>query len=152
LQTEQTKSIHSNRKRRTPITGDTLAKVVELADKGLTQQEIGDLVNADNTTISKVLKRYNLNNEHIIDYTNHRISVIRGKQDEVLNYINADHYKKMSGLQLATVWGILIDKEQALLGNNGSNKPQISVNISFNGKSVQSVDAVSDGSKTIDIT
>jgi hypothetical protein len=123
----ENQSITSNRKIRKPITGDVLAKVVELADKGLTQQEIGDLVGADNTTICKVLKRYNLSNEAIIDYTNHRLSIIRGKQDEVLKCIKPEHFKKMSGLQLATVWGIMIDKEQALLGNNASNKPVINI-------------------------
>jgi hypothetical protein len=134
------------------VTPEVVETVIKLSNGELTQQEMGDITGLERSTISRILSRYKLQNDDIKDYTEHRITLIRGVQDKLLNAITDDDIKKMQPTQKFMGYGILVDKEQAILGNNGSNKPQISVNISFNGKSVQSVDAVSDGSKTIDIT
>jgi len=139
----------TQRKRKTKITPDILNKVAELSDSNLTHEEIGKLTDLERSTITRILQRYNLQSEKIEDYTKHRLMLIKGKQDEVLNYITPEHYKKMSGLQLATFWGILVDKEQALLGNNSSNKPVINIII---GDPTQSTANISVTGDTVDIT
>ena len=124
------------RKRLKKVTPDLIQKVAELAEgNNLTHEEIGQLTDLERSTITRILQRYNLQSDKIEDYTKHRLMLIKGKQDEVLNYITPEHYKKMSGLQLATFWGILVDKEQAILGNNASNKPVININITTDPRS-----------------
>jgi predicted transcriptional regulator len=131
------------------VTPEILDKVARMANSDLSQSEIGNIVGLERSTISRILSRYKLQNDEIKDYTEHRITLIRGVQDRLLNAITDDDIKKMQPTQKFMGYGILVDKEQALLGNNSSNKPVINIII---GDPTQSTANISVTGDTVDIT
>ncbi|MFA5307763.1 MAG: hypothetical protein WC365_10000, partial [Candidatus Babeliales bacterium] len=145
---EQTNT-QTRRKLPKQVTPEILDKVARMANSDLSQSEIGNIVGLERSTISRILSRYKLQNDEIKDYTEHRITLIRGVQDRLLNAITDDDIKKMQPTQKFMGYGILVDKEQALLGNNSSNKPVINIII---GDPTQSTANISVTGDTVDIT
>jgi transcriptional regulator of heat shock response len=145
-------STQTRRKLPKPVTPEILDKIAKMANSDLSQREMGEITGLDRSTISRILSRYNQSNEDIKDYTDHRITLIRGVQDKLLNAITDDDIKKMQPTQKFMGYGILVDKEQALLGNNASNKPVIQINIVNDPRSLSSPITIESTGNTVDNT
>lgn len=119
-------STNSTRKPYKRLSDKEVKKVIDVATGNLTNQEIADLVGSEKSNITRVLQRYNVEVDRENDYNKNRVQIFRGLQERLLNGINDEDIKKLSVPQRMMGVGILVDKEQALLGNGG-NKPVINI-------------------------
>ena len=128
------------------------AKAFYMACNGKSYSAIAEHFKVTKQAISVALKPFRDQIEATIAYTfdpatAHRVEVVK-----LLNSIDDAERKKMSPYQREITACAHADKAALFSGNNRSNTPTLKINIDFNGISLKSVDAVGDGSKTIDIT
>jgi predicted DNA-binding protein YlxM (UPF0122 family) len=123
-----------------------------MAIQGKTLKEIADKFGVSHQAISKYIAPVRDKIEQMKAF--HEMPDMAWEQHEynLLSSVAPDDIKKMAAPQKYIAAGIARTKIGEIRGTTASNKPVIAVNISFNGKSVSSVDSITSGSDTIDIT
>jgi hypothetical protein len=88
-------------------------KVHELIKAGCQQvNRLSEAAGCDKALASRILKTYNIKQEHVITYKEHRADIFAGIQQSIMSSINSNDIKKASLFQKAGVVGLLYDKER----------------------------------------
>jgi len=88
--------------------------LIEYRKRGLSLPEIAKLEGCSHQNVHERLKKANL--EGLDKFRDNKDAVFEHKQREIVNCLNADKLKDMSGLQLITGAAILQDKIQVIRG------------------------------------
>jgi len=100
----------------------------------LTQQQIANEVNINQSYVSSVLQRYGLNKQSIDDFVSNKSDIFNGIQDRLLSSLTDTDYQKGSMYQKICASGILQDKIRDLSGES-KVQPMVIINrISVGGR------------------
>ena len=83
-----------------------------IENKGLNQTETAKLLGCDSSNISRQIAKYNIKPGYLKKFKNGRADILAFYQKVVLSYLTSDKLKKASAAKLATIFGILYDKER----------------------------------------
>lgn len=124
-------SITPERKRRprARLKEEEKQKIKELAqaNPNLSHQQIGELVNVDRSTVTKVIAGFELDRAEVQQYTENRADILAALQRRLLVSITDDDIKRTSAAQRVTMAAILHDKERLERGQSTSNVLTIDV-------------------------
>jgi predicted transcriptional regulator len=123
-----------------------------MAIQGKSYEAIAEHFGVTKQAISKHLTPLREHIEQRKIFHEHPDMVWEDKEQKLLNSVDDQDIKKMNGYQKFGSAGLCRTQINEIRGTGASNKPTINLNIKFDGIQVKSVDAVGDGSKTIDIT
>ena len=98
-----------------------IERALALKLKGISYADISKIIGVPISTI-----RYNLqgllpDNSNVDAFRKYRAEILAGKQEVVLKSLTEAKIKEMSGLQTATTFGILFDKERLELNKHTHN-------------------------------
>lgn len=110
-----------------------LQKAIEYRLKGLSYQEIANFFNCSKSAVYQKLSPYLPDQLDLKAYKKNRADIIAGKQWEVLKCLTPAVIKKAPAGTMATIFGILYDKER-LETDKSTGNLAININIPEIGK------------------
>jgi hypothetical protein len=96
-------------------------QVVELRSKGLSMSQIGTIVNADKSSICRILQDYDYDDARVDAHNKHRAEILANLQAKLLISINNDDIKAMAPRDRVVAYGILYDKMRLEMGLSTNN-------------------------------
>ncbi len=96
-------------------------RILELRLKGLTFQDIGDLVGCSRQNVSQIIKKNFPNLDSLNSYKENKDMVFEAKQQEMMYSLDKEKIEKMSGRDAVVSAGILEDKIRLIRGQATEN-------------------------------
>ena len=106
-----------------------IESILEYRTKGLTYEEIGNLLGCTKVNIHYRLKPYMDEINGLADYKKHRADVIAIKGRKILNSLTDEDIQKAPAGQRVMMYGILYDKERLERGESTHNIASIHTDI-----------------------
>jgi len=102
--------------------GINIADIIELVEhKGLTHGEAAKILGCDRSNVSAHLRNYGYKPGDLKKYQHLRADILSFHQMRLLNYLTDEKLKKSSAMQIASMYGILYDKERLETGKSTTN-------------------------------
>ncbi len=89
-----------------------IADIIEFKAKGLTHQQIADLVGCSKTNVTERLQTVTQEIDSVKNFKKHRADTFAVIGHRLINSLTPEVIKEMSGLQMMTAAGIAYDKER----------------------------------------
>ena len=124
MNTEQTNPEHDSQDLPTldPVDNPiSMAKVIELRNKGLTYKEIGQIFGCSKQAIHQRLQPFIPSIDNLKTSKHHRADTLHVINDTLLNSLTGDDIKKSSPYQRVGMFGVLYDKERLERGESTQN-------------------------------
>lgn len=97
-------------------------QIIRLAENGLKSPSvIAEAVGCDPSTVTIALKKYGLDGRDIKAYDENKVELLKGIQGKIIKAIAVKDLEDVPLQQLATSYGILVDKERLISGQSTSN-------------------------------
>jgi hypothetical protein len=108
-----------------------LSKMIEYRKKGLTYQEIGDLLGCSKVNVWERLQPFSYEIDNLNNYKDERADTLALYQQVMLSGITEDKVKKAHISHLTTAFGILYDKERLERGLSTDNQARMSISLNI---------------------
>lgn len=119
--TSQDIPISRRKKNKTIVSKETKDRVKKLGKTNLTHDEIAEMVGLDRSTISKMLKRFNVHKEELETFRGEKADAMAVVQREILNNVTVEEIKKAPLQVKMMAFGVLFDKERLERGQSSAN-------------------------------
>ena len=103
-----------------------IAKLIELRNKGLTYEEIGNMLGRSKVTIFQRLKPFKKHIDNLEAIKKYKADTLAVYQSAILDSLTEADLKKASAYQKVGMYGILYDKERLERGQSTGN---LSINV-----------------------
>ncbi len=117
--TEDAVKVDIKDKGKKPLTGltvhkekFTLKEAIVLREKGLTLAQVGKLLGVTKQAVAAKFKQYDYCPEKVREFIDNRSSLFANLQRNILQSLDKESIKKMSGRDKVVATGILYDKER----------------------------------------
>lgn len=101
--------------------GIPIADIIEFKKKGLTHQQIANLLGCDKSNVTKRLGTIKEELESLDNFTKHKSATMEFIQQRLLDSITPEKIKEATLQQTATSFGIIYDKQRLQDGKSTEN-------------------------------
>jgi hypothetical protein len=128
--TQPSKASSKRGGKRTKLAPATVDKILDYSTTpGLSNVDIGRLVSVDHSTVSKILKQYNVDRQLTQEYIDNEVMILQGLKSRLLKSITDAAIQNVSPAQRVTMFAILEDKLYQRANGGGKSAIAIQVNI-----------------------